>query len=169
MSLPYSQAMTSYLQNYLSKGQLKIIKTVDDEVGSAIWNEATQQGKKLGFSAKQVRYLATLAIQRFQKLRNGIIIDDDISKALEVRKMYYGIWKDSTKISKISNWAIAKNMQSSDGPPQGSDEIILSTVASIANSKSTELLTFDHDFLIFKDEIKQNFCVDVMDASTIYI
>ena len=161
--------MTSYLQNYLSRGQLKIVKTVDDEVGSAIWNEATKQGKKLGLSAKQIRYLAILAIQRFQKLRDGIIIDDDISKALDVRKMYYGIWKDPAKTSKISNWATAKRLKPSDGPPQGRDEIILSTIASIAIAKPTELLTFDHDFLIFSDEIKQNFCVNIMDASAIYI
>jgi hypothetical protein len=161
--------MISYLQNYQSRGQLRIIKTVDDEVGSAIWNEATKQGKKLGLSAMQIRYLSTLAIQRFHKLRNGIIVNDDSSKALEVRKMYYGIWKDPGKKSKISNWASAKRLKPANGPPQGSDEIILSTVASIANTNSTELLTFDHDFLIFKDEIKQNFCVDVMDASTIYI
>lgn len=74
-----------------------------------------------------------------------------------------------SKNIKISNWATAKHLKPSDGPPQGSDEIILSTIASIAIVNPTELLTFDHDFLIFSDEIKQNFCVNITDASAIYI
>lgn len=161
--------MNEYLQNYKNKNQLRVIKTVIDEAPSVMWNEATRLGKKLGMSATKSRYLANMAIARFEKFCEGTIIEDNSSKALNVRKMYYEIWKDPLKTSKISNWASAKRLKPKEGPPQGSDEIILSTAANLADSNPTELLTFDHDFLIFAEEIKQNFCVDIMDASTIYI
>ena len=163
---PCSQAMDYYLNNYHSKGALRIPKTVYVETGHSIWDVATEKGSKLGFSATKIRYLADLALKRFKKLEDSII-EDDITKLGEVRKMYSIIWKDTSKSTKISQWASFKHKKISEGPPQGSDEIILSTAAKLIDHGQVELLTFDHDFIIFSDEIQKTFCVDVKDAGTI--
>ncbi|MDE1832252.1 MAG: hypothetical protein KGI02_07775 [Thaumarchaeota archaeon] len=67
----------------------------------------------------------------------------------------------------MKNISIIRKRHLKDGPPTGNDLVILGTAARLAEKYDVEILTFDHDFIVFSDEIKKVFNVDIVNAGTI--
>jgi hypothetical protein len=107
------------------------------------------------------------SFRRFDCLHNGFIVPDDNSLLCDVKKMYDDIWKESTLSGKRETWARIKNTKVSGGPPSGPDLVILSTAANLAKTNKVSLLTFDHDFIVFADEIQKTFGVEIINAGMI--
>ncbi len=80
---------------------------------------------------------------------------------------YINIWKDASKDYKKKTWESIKKRHLKDDPPTGNDLVILATAAKLAERYDVEILTFDHDFIVFSDEIKKVFNVNIVNAGMI--
>lgn len=156
-----------YLANPISRGSIYVIKQVEFETGNKMDDVIAQAIQRSNLSATRARQLKVPCMTRFQTLHKGVIHDDDLSLLSRVYDMYRCIWSNSSKDEKKRIWASKKRKLVSDGPPMDGDLFILSTAAKLAETYDVELLTLDHDFIIFKDEIKTEFNILVVDAGAL--
>lgn len=159
--------MEYYLDAEIAKNSVHITRKIHDETAVKIWDILSEKGGRAQLQPNTIYRLVQLSYQRFNRLQNNPIIENNNSLLRGVRQLYSDIWSDSSKESKRQTWAARKRVNVSSGPPTGADLIILSTVASMANPRRIRLLTFDHDFIVFKDEILQTFNVEVENAGLI--
>lgn len=159
--------MKYYVDSELSKGRIAITKLVKEETLSAVWNVLSRRKPTAKITDLQVAMLVRKSTENFGKLTVSGLLDNDITFLPNVSKMYSDIWNNPQKRTKIQTWATMKHVNITDGPPGGNDLLILSTAANLAKDKQVELLTFDHDFVVFGDEIKETFGVTVINAGTI--
>ncbi len=73
----------------------------------------------------------------------------------KVAKFYADLWKRPEMKYKIEKWASIKRKKPSEGPPSGADLKILAVAVDNTHSQS-ELVTFDHDYIVFSDEITRD-------------
>lgn len=162
--LKKSQQIQAYLDVKISQSSVHVIDTVSQETSRKIWDILSEKGSQLQLNAVTVHNLVHKSFAKFNHLSNGVIKPDDRTLLHDVERMYGAIWNDAAKDSKKSRWAAIKRKNVSDGPPDGSDLVILATAAKLAQADNVELLTFDHDFIAFSEEINQTFNVMVLDG-----
>lgn len=118
-------------------------------------------GAQNSLSASTISKLVKISYSNFNELTHTIIHPDDLTLLSDVESMYRNIWNDSTKNAKKGKWASIKKTTVNNGPPNGPDLRILSSTAKLAQSGVVELLTFDNDFILFADEIMNQFGISV--------
>jgi hypothetical protein len=127
-----------------------------------IWDSATEAALAAGISsAYTIRAIAQAAILRFIDLSKGRRTADDSTKLSLITEMYQQIWVDPSKDAVRTRWAGIKKTTVDQGPPSGPDLVILSTAAKHQDVARTEILTCDHDFLLFEKEIRDTFAVEI--------
>ncbi len=156
-----SEPVNAYLAPKISENSIYVIETVNRETTGKIWDKLSELGPKLSFQASTIQKLIRLSFSNFNRLTQNQIYPDDKSLLPDVKDMYATIWDDSTKNEKKKRWAKIKTKTVDDGPPDGPDLTILSTTAKLAQDGIVELLTFDHDFILFAEEIFGQFGVSV--------
>ncbi|AIF82372.1 hypothetical protein NTE_01138 [Candidatus Nitrososphaera evergladensis SR1] len=158
--------MKYYLDSEISK--VAIIKTVESETHKKIWDILAEKGGDLKLTPLQIRLLVHKSLENFSRLhKNYGILPDDVSLMPNVENMYANIWSGGNTLQ-IQVWvSIKKKNSPADGPPRGNDLRILSTSAKFATYIKTELLTFDHDFIAFEQEIRKTFGLDIINGGTI--
>ncbi len=159
--------MEYYFEAEFPKNTVKIIKKVYSETVVKIWDILSERGGRANLHPNTIYRFVQESFKRFNLLYKGSIISDDLSLLDDVKKMYDDIWKDSTLSKKRDTWSMIKKVKVTKGPPSGADLEILATVASAAKTYSVEFLTFDHDFIIFADEIQNKFGFKIINAGLI--
>ena len=139
---------------------------IRNEVATKAWDALTDAAQKAHFANLIVIRVLLGQVHRNadRLIDQGVSIDDDKSELGRVRALFQSIWADPSKEAKRLEWARVKKRPVESGPPSGADHVILSTAASLAKDNDVELLTFDHDFTIFRDEILQSLSVTVVNA-----
>lgn len=99
--------------------------------------------------------------KKFAYLSQGTIRPDSQRLLGEVTRTYDRIWADPGKAAKRERWARIKGVPAYGGPVSGPDLTILATAADAAESRDVELLTLDHDFIPFADEIEADLGVRI--------
>ena len=161
--------MTSYLNSVTRNATIIITQTVDSETRTKIWDLVSQAyaagGLPRVIAAKKI---ITDALLRYRDLcQKGRIVQDDPSQIDKIRAMYATIWADRRKGDKVLAWGRVKRKRPTEGPPSGPDLVILSTASALGKSAQVELLTFDHDFILFSDEIQNESGVVVFNAGVL--
>lgn len=153
--------MSYYLKPYIDNGSVLITQTVYHETTRKISDLIASLAKREKLSATVARYLTHNCLVRFFNMSKSTPVIHDASKYGDVTTMYATIWADGTKLDKRQTWAALKKCKLEDGPPKGNDLIILSTAAQLTTQCSIRLLTFDHDFILFSDEIRDAVCIQI--------
>ncbi len=161
--------MTWYLTQQLGRPGVGVSELVAGETGNKIWDLVTN----IWYRERMANLVApeTLVDLAFERLRRLLAksekIRDERGHLQDVKEMYRSIWEDPSKADMVRTWARLKGKKPEDGPPSGNDLVILSTAAKLSETRDTELLTFDSDFTVFSDEIKERFRVRVSNAGAI--
>jgi predicted nucleic acid-binding protein len=163
---PYSEAVVYYLTPEISKGSIYVIRAVELETQRMMYQVLRGAVRKAGLLVRTTKSLMAPSLSRFHNLYD-VIYPSYYELIPDVCMFYIDIWKDPAKDSKKRTWESIKKRQLKDGPPTGNDLVILATAAKLAELYEVELLTFDHDFIVFSDEIKKVFNVTVVNAGTI--
>lgn len=167
VKLSNSDAMKYYLEAEIAKNTVKIIDKVYSETVVKIWDILSEKGGKANLHPNVTYRLVQESFKRFNYLHTGLILADDVSLLDDVKKMYNDIWNDPSLSSKRETWARIKRTKVSNGPPRGPDLKILATTSNLAKTNKTIFLTFDHDFIVFAEEIHKTFDVEIMNAGAI--
>lgn len=145
----------------ISENSIYVIETVNQETTRKIWDELSKIGSNFSFQASTIQKLVELSFSNFSKLTQNQIHADELSLLSDVKDMYATIWADPTKKEKRKKWAEIKKTTIDKGPPNGPDLKILATTAKLAKDGIVELLTFDNDFILFADEILNQFGISI--------
>lgn len=159
--------MKWYLDNEIGKGTVCITKTIHDETSRKIWDLMADIGHKEKLQPLTIRALVNSSLHRFGKLVKVRFVEDELALLGEAQKMYQDIWTDKAKESKVRTWGRLKRKNPEDDPPTGGDLFILATAAALTKNHDVSILTFDHDFLIFHEEIKSTFGINIVNAGVI--
>lgn len=159
--------MKYYLEAEISKKTVRIIDKIYSETVMKIWDILSERGGKAKLHPNITYRFVQESFKRFSDLHNNSIIPDNDILLENVKKMFDDIWKDTALSGKRETWARMKKVDVSAGPPSGADIKILATVANLAKTNNVSFLTFDHDFLVFTEEIQNTFDVEVINAGTI--
>ncbi|MDE1844291.1 MAG: hypothetical protein KGI10_03065 [Thaumarchaeota archaeon] len=163
---PYSEAVEYYLASEILKRSIYVIRAVDLETQRMMYQVLKSAIRKAGLLVRTTKRLMAPSFSRFHNLY------DTLSPSYyelipDVCMFYIDIWKDPSKDTKMKTWESIKKKQIRDGPPTGNDLVILATAAKLAEQYDVEILTFDHDFIVFSDEIKKVFNVSIVNAGAI--
>ena len=147
---------------------MKICEIVIEE--TVIDYELLDAEKNVPLSIPEKHYLKYSSYGRLERLGGDCQIPNNDKRLRDVEKMYERIWADESKRDKIKEWAKrkkarikGKKVRPEDGPPKGPDLLILSTLANLKKpNRPVQLVTRDNDFLVFSEEIKTTFCIDIV-------
>jgi hypothetical protein len=161
-----SMETRQYVDAAVRNRTLLICAKVNNEVASKAWDALVEAARRAGLTNL---IALRVVLDRVLKNLDGLIkkaklTADDTSELGRVQKMYSSIWADPAKAAKRRKWASVKRLPPGSGPPAGADHVILSTAAALASSNDVEFLTFDHDFIIFREEILQELRVAVVNG-----
>lgn len=161
-----TKALHSYLSPHVSRKEVAITRIVYDETMKNLWDINADLARKARISsATNVRRMVNVSMGKFFRLLGRPApLEDDIALMGDVKTMYDDIWNDPSKASKRNDWASHKGVNVSAGPPTGFDLLLLSTAAKLAKKYNVQLLTYDHDFIDFEDEIDDKFDVNVING-----
>lgn len=171
----HSVSMTRYFDTGTSTGTVMITETVKNEWNENIGHALRKRCNEMQVPLTHIPELERKSRSRFGRLCERKTLSDSRDKLNDVKKMYDDIWSDPGKSQKIHQWRERKfrNWKEKNkkmikrtpykftsenypiGPPAGNDLVILSTAASLAETCPVSLLTFDNDFIIFADEIRE--------------
>lgn len=162
----YSEAIEYYLASEIPKRSIYVIRAIELETRRMMDKVLRDAVRRAGLLVRTRKSLMAPSFSRFYNLY------DTISPSYyelipDACLFYINIWKDTSKDSKKKTWESIKKRQLKDGPPTGNDLVILATAAKLAERYEVEILTFDHDFIVFSDEIKKVFNVNIVNAGTI--
>ena len=162
----YSEAVEYYLASEIPKRSIYVIKAIELETRRTMDRVLRAAVRRAGLLVRTRKSLMAPSFSRFYSLYD--IISPSYYELIPDACMFYiDIWKDTSKDSKKKTWESIKKRQLKNGPPTGNDLVILATAARLAEQYDVEILTFDHDFIVFSDEIKKVFNVDIVNAATI--
>ncbi|MCP8311027.1 MAG: hypothetical protein L6N95_03205 [Candidatus Methylarchaceae archaeon HK01B] len=123
---------------------------------------------RVPFQIKRERLVHEALGRYIRLLKSDYKIIDPSNKSLKkVTKIYSKIWNDPALCDKLLIWSGFKKLDISNGPPKGGDIVILAYAVDLVSEGSIELLTFDHDFIVFSDEIYRELGVNVRNAGTL--
>ncbi len=159
--------MKYYLEAEIAKNTVRIIDKIYSEAVIKIWDILSERGGKANLHPNVTYRLVQESFKRFSDLHNNSTLPDNDTLLENVRKMFDDIWKYPALAGKRETWARMKKTKVSAGPPGGADIEILATIANIAKTNKVSLLTFDHDFLVFTEEIQSMFGVEIINAGMI--
>lgn len=157
----HAEDVKEYLESQINHNAVCVTDTVRMETHRKIQDIMAKKGSEYALSTASIRVLNKLAYERFDRLINTDVIADDLTRLSEVHGMYQNIWSDSGKDEKRRRWASIKKTGADKGPPAGPDLRILATAAGISSNGVIELFTFDHDFILFADEILMGLGVSI--------
>jgi hypothetical protein len=165
LRLPGSKEVGRYLRYAQRYGRVLVCERVFNETTKKLWDISVEAALAAGIkSAYVIRSMAEETIQRFVKFAAKRRISDDTSSVPILTKLFLEIWTDPSKQAKKERWAKIKTKHVDDGPPGGPDIVILSTAVKQQEKSQTEVLTFDHDLIVFEEEIEQATHVRVKNA-----
>ncbi|RNJ78123.1 MAG: hypothetical protein D9C04_07690 [Nitrosopumilus sp. B06] len=181
---PHSALIGRYFDTGTFTDTVMITKTIQNEWNENIGHVLRKRCNEMKISLAHIPKLELESRSRFRCLYEPEILSDSHDRFDDVKAMYQSIWNDPDKSQKISQWRGRKfeNWKHKNkkmikrspsikftrkcyprGPPAGNDLIILSTAASLAKTGPVRLLTFDNDFIIFADEIRE-FGIEVING-----
>lgn len=162
----YSEAVEYYLASEIPKRSIYVIRAIELETCRMMDKVLRDAVRRAGLLVRTRKSLMAPSLSRFYSLYDTI--SPSYYELIPDACMFYiDIWKDTSKDSKKKTWESIKKRHLKDGPPTGNDLIILATAAKLAERHDVEILTFDHDFIVFSDEIKKVFNVNIVNAATI--
>ncbi|HET7337093.1 MAG TPA: hypothetical protein VFJ23_04295 [Candidatus Nitrosotalea sp.] len=162
----HSEAVEYYLASEIPKKSIYVIRAIELETRRMMDKVLRDAVRRTGLLVRTRKSLMTPSFSRFYSLYDAI--SPSYYELIPDACMFYiDIWKDTSKDSKKKTWESIKKRHLKDGPPTGNDLVILATAAKLAERYDVEILTFDHDFIVFSDEIKKVFNVDIVNAGMI--
>ena len=165
LRLQGSREVGRYLKNAQRYGRVLVCDRVFNETTKLLWDISVEAATAAGIrSAYVIKSMAEETIRRFVKFAAKRRVPDDANSVPILTKLFLEIWANPTKQTKKERWAKIKKKGVDEGPPSGPDMVILSTAVKQQEKSQTEVLTFDHDLIVFEEEIEQTTRVKIRNA-----
>ncbi len=167
------EAIVGMVNRAIKSGDLKIPDVVADEVHDSMKRAFDSAARRAGSPAGVDRKTVQAALDAFDPLRVRFGVRNEDAHVDAVGNMYVDISNDPKMAYAAARRRRVKKRHgdAADCPSQethGADFVILSTAAALAEQgDEVWLVTSDHDFVDFADEIYRVFRVRVVDYSNL--